>query len=243
MSKKKSYPGGKGAGGVAETIIRQMPPHATYIELFAGSARVFFKKRPAARSVLVDLVPSVTTALTAAIGTFGGDVEVLTADAMEVLRMQQNCWPSTTLVYADPPYLRSLRTRWLYEAEMGSAVEHAKLLGLLVKLNCMVMVSGYRSSLYTEILQDWRLVTFNAMTRGGIRTEHLWCNFPAPTVLHDPRYVGKDYRDRERLKRKKKRWADRLKMLPALERQVLAEAFWNVDRVAVEVAMRTATPE
>ena len=32
-------------------------------------------------------------------------------------------------------------------------------------------------------------------------TEYLWCNYPAPMALHDYRYLGKDFRERERIKR------------------------------------------
>jgi hypothetical protein len=31
-------------------------------------------------------------------------------------------------------------------------------------------------------------------------------NFPEPVALHDYRYLGEDFRQRERIKRKKQRW-------------------------------------
>ena len=49
----------KGGSGVAERIIRQMPPHSHYVEAFAGHAAVFRKKAPAAWSFLIDADPNV----------------------------------------------------------------------------------------------------------------------------------------------------------------------------------------
>ncbi len=38
-------------------------------------------------------------------------------------------------------------------------------------------------------------------------------------ALHDYRYLGEDFRERERIKRKKQRWVNRLQTMPVLERQ------------------------
>ncbi len=49
-------------------------------------------------------------------------------------------------------------------------------------------------------------------------------NFPEPIALHDYRYLGEDFRERERIKRKKQRWVNRLHVMPALERRALLNA-------------------
>ena len=86
----------------------------------------------------------------------------------------------------------------------------------------MVIVSGYWSELYATELAGWHTTTFRAMTRGGKpRTEWLWYNFEPPAELHDYRYLGSGFRERERIKRKKKRWVSRLERMPELERQAL----------------------
>lgn len=63
------------------------------------------------------------------------------------------------------------------------------------------------------------------MTRGAVwRTEYLWMNYSEPTALHDYRYLGNDYRERENIKRKQKRWRARWQSMNRLERQaILAE--------------------
>jgi hypothetical protein len=69
------------------------------------------------------------------------------------------------------------------------------------------------------------------MTHGGPRTEWLWSNFPEPIALHDYRYLGTGFRQRERIKRKKQRWTARLHRLPMLERQALLAAIDDAWRI------------
>lgn len=130
------------------------------------------------------------------------------------------------LVYCDPPYLMETRggRRRLYEHEL-STLEHRRLLRAIRKLPSMVMISGYWSSLYSEMLEGWNSMHFEAMTRGGrTATEWVWFNFPLPVELHDYRYLGENFRERERIKRKKLRWTARLQRMPVLERQALLSA-------------------
>ena len=129
------------------------------------------------------------------------------------------------LVYCDPPYLMSTRRSGkLYKHEFTDA-QHRQLLRVIRKLPCMVMVSGYWSKEYAEALDGWSAIQYQAMTRGGrMATEWVWFNFPAPVALHDYRYLGQNFRERERIKRKKNRWTARLQKMPTLERQALLYA-------------------
>lgn len=131
------------------------------------------------------------------------------------------------MVYCDPPYLMSTRSgKRMYEFEMSSR-EHRRFLRsvLQAKSRARIIVSGYGSSLYSEALKGWNEIKFEAMTRGGrMATEHLWFNFEPPTALHDYRYLGRDFRERERIKRLKLRWTSRLERMPTLQRQALLSA-------------------
>lgn len=235
------YPGSKAASGLCERIIRQMPPHETYVEAFAGHCAVFRVKRPAASSILIDADTKTCDTLKAFTANLV-DAAVLCADALQLLPSLPVFQDPATLLYVDPPYLRSVRTRMLYACEFARHDQHAALLEILLELPCMVMISGYASTLYAAKLASWRLVKIAAMTRGGKRIEHLWCNFPEPTLLHDPRFAGQNYRQRERIKRRKQRWASRFLAMPAGERQAVAAALVGVDRTTVEMAMRTVPP-
>jgi len=77
---------------------------------------------------------------------------------------------------------------------------------------------------YSVRIHNWYSVNFQAMTRGRLATEWLWFNFPQPTELHDYSFLGADFRERERIKRKKNRWTARLERMPLLERQALLSA-------------------
>ena len=46
-------------------------------------------------------------------------------------------------------------------------------------------------------------------------------NYPEPLELHDYRYLGSNFRQRERLKRIRVRWLARLDRMDALERYAL----------------------
>jgi DNA adenine methylase len=150
------------------------------------------------------------------------DYRLLHGDAISFLAG----WPFTgrELVYCDPPYMMESRgPRRIYRCEMADA-DHGRLLDLLRLLPCRVMISGYWTPLYARKLKSWESVHYPAMTRGGTRDEWLWMNFPEPVALHDYRYLGSNFRERERIKRKKLRWTRRLDAMPLLERRALLSA-------------------
>lgn len=148
---------------------------------------------------------------------------LLQVDAIKFLRMNSRLLDSTSFVYCDPPYVRSARrsSRDLYEHEMSDE-QHVELLNVLKELRCMVLLSGYYSDLYATELKDWNCMTFHTTNRAGARTtEYVWFNYDKPIELHDYRYLGKNFRERERIKRKAFRWKERLTRMPELERQAL----------------------
>ncbi len=218
------YPGGKNQEGVAQWIINQMPPHDLYIEAFAGSAAVMRMKKPASSSIVIDSDADVTRNLASMFSAMKA-CTVIYGDAISYL--QKKRWDPTTLIYADPPYLMETRRskREIYQHEFYRIDEHKKLLKVLCGLNCMVMISGYRSSLYDAILQGWRRAERQVTLRGGMKaTECLWVNYPEPVALHDYQYLGNNFRERERLKRIRHRWKERLARMPILERRALSAA-------------------
>jgi DNA adenine methylase len=88
------------------------------------------------------------------------------------------------LIYADPPYLGSTRSSGGYRCEMTGADEHKDLLAALLDCKAAVVLSGYTSPLYDEMLHVWDRVTFATGTgqasKGvwSTRTEVLWSNRP-----------------------------------------------------------------
>lgn len=145
--------------------------------------------------------------------------QVKRADAIAFLKSYT--FRGDELVYCDPPYLQeTCSSRVRYKFKMYDR-QHRQLLRVLRTLPCPVIVSGYWSELYARELRDWNSTHFEAMTRGGMATEWLWFNYSQPTALHDYRYVGENYRDRQRIKRKKASWTGKLRRMPLMERQAL----------------------
>lgn len=129
-------------------------------------------------------------------------------------------------VYADPPYLFSARRsgKRLYNCELDDG-GHVKLLATLNALPCLVMVSHYPHPLYAEALRGWRTFTFRTQTRGGKpATEQVWCNYDPPAELHDARYLGREKREREKIRRRVRNWTKGLLRMPPLERQAVIDA-------------------
>lgn len=223
------YPGGKNASGVYQRIISLMPPHRVYIEPFFGSGAVFWMKRPAELNIGLDLDPDVihTGLERRALSPEMALPRFLVAHDEALAFLSSYKFRGDELVYCDPPYLHSTRT-WdglsLYKFEMTDA-DHVRLLKILRRINAKVILSGYASKMYETALAGWNSVTFTAYTRhNNPRAEWLWFNYPPPVELHDYRYLGNGFRERERIKRKIGRWARRLHAMPILERQALLAA-------------------
>jgi hypothetical protein len=58
------YPGGKAGAGVYQKIINQIPPHDVYCEPFLGEGAVMLRKRPAARTIGVEVDAAVAARFT-----------------------------------------------------------------------------------------------------------------------------------------------------------------------------------
>lgn len=211
-----------------------MPPHDVYVEAFLGDAAVMRAKRPARVNIGIDRDPNAPGLkwMEELRGQFGLEYyHPMNCDALEWLSgvRSDHRDPQSTLIYCDPPYKPSTRTGGrIYEWELDTS-QHRELLKILVALPCKVMLSGYDSILYREHLAGWTTEQYDVMTRGGTpRVEWLWYNFPPPVALHDYSYLGRDFRERERIKRKMTRWKDRLRKMPLLERQAMLAAMEDV---------------
>ena len=126
-------------------------------------------------------------------------------------------------MYSDPPYLRGARkSRRRYRHDYEDA-DHEALLELLKGLPCAVMVSGYPSALYDELLGGWRGVALQVMNRAGVVTEKVWFNF-APDRAHWASLAGRDFTHRQTVKRKAASWGRRYAAMPAAERLAVLAA-------------------
>jgi len=85
--------------------------------------------------------------------------------------------------------------------------------------------------LYEKSLKGWHIHSFQAACHHGTATEWIWMNYPPPVELHDYRYLGDNFRERERITKRAKRWVARLKKMPVLERKALLSAISSLNEM------------
>ncbi len=239
-----SYLGSKGASGTMQMIINHIPAHETYIEPFVGSGVIVLNKEPAFWTVINDLDERQMQLVADQIYQqySGGVAYGYSFDAVDLMKeiehdsdivdrkiSARNYYQRTnTFIYCDPPYLHSTRTsNSRYKFEMNDD-DHIQLCAYLVSCDAMVMLSGYPNDLYDELLPDWNSIEFRAMTRGGVRTEKLWMNYDINEHdLHQTNFLGKDFGDRQRIKRKVCRLSNKINNLPRHEKQAIVERLWS----------------
>jgi DNA adenine methylase len=215
------YFGSKAASGLFQNIIAIMPPHETYIETHLGGGAVMKRKPPTVNNIGIDLDPQ-------ALSKFDCDYPVHLVNSCAHHFLSHYDYTGTELIYCDPPYLRETRTSARGYRFEYTKQDHIDLLERLKSLPCPVILSGYRSSLYDEQLSDWNTIELQAMTRGGPRTEKLWFNYVIDRTYWAT-YAGKNFTDRQRIKRKAQRWGKNYERLPKAERLAILATLMEVE--------------
>lgn len=216
-----SYPGGKSRS--YQYIINLIPPHRVYIETHLGGGAVMRYKAAADLSIGIDRDPRV-------IELFQNvncmNYQFIVGRAEDFLSAHH--FDGTEFVYLDPPYWpasrRSERKPYKYDY---TEAEHIELLKLIRALPCPVMISGYRNSCYDENLCDWNRYDYFGTSRIGKRKESVWLNYK-PDRLHDLRYLGCNFRERQSIKRRRYRWAERFRCESRPMQQALLSDFMEI---------------
>lgn len=197
------YPGCKSISGFHQMLINNIPAHAEYHELCAGSGyigKILYNARPDSKYFLYDIVPEVVEKFKVHRENF-----IYTCrDGIEVLREIKERSCKEIFTYVDPPYLMNERRngRKYYKKEWSDN-DHIDFLHSAKELKSPMMISGYESSLYNEILQTWSKLSIVAATRKGVVKECVWLNYdPEKTPLHTYDFLGEDFTDRQRIKRR-----------------------------------------
>ncbi|MGG6264216.1 DNA adenine methylase [Leptolyngbya sp. AN03gr2] len=113
------------------------------------------------------------------------NVSITQLDAIDVIVSSSD---PDTLMYVDPPYRKEVRKskdnrvknqvqsqpRRQYAHELMQSDEHQRLLAAIVKSNSMLIVSGYDSQLYNDMLDGWMIVRQKAQKLSGEAEEVLW---------------------------------------------------------------------
>lgn len=209
------YPGGKGK--CFQHIINLLPKHTTYIETHLGGGSVLRHKAPAKQSIGIDIHPDVIRwwrTHHSRLATF------ILGNALTILRGYP--FTGSEVVYCDPPYLPSTRKRSrVYQYDLTEK-DHLELLSVLKELPCRVAISGYPSQLYKDELREWNELQFPVKAHDGVRAECLWMNYGIPDELHDTRFLGASFRQRQDVKRRMNRLQNRISRLTKQEQYALA---------------------
>lgn len=215
------YFGSKAASGLYQNIIAMMPPHDTYIETHLGGGAVMKRKPPTVNNIGIDIDAQ-------ALSAFHCDHPVRLVNGCAHHYLTQYNYFGSELIYCDPPYLAETRTSHRKYRFEYTKQDHIALLKLLKSLPCHIILSGYPSALYDDLLGDWNTIELQAMTRGGPRTEKLWFNYNIDR-LYWASYAGKNFTDRQRIKRKAQSWGNRYQALPKAERLAVLASIMAVE--------------
>lgn len=234
-TEKKRWIGTKSGSGVWQRIISEMPPHDVYLEPFAGTGKIGITKKQARSTIFIDSDPAAPIFMAippeASPNPSMRSRTAIVGDAISWILSLKPMITDRWLLYVDPPYLMTVRStkQRYYKNEFHTDAQHKQLLSLLLTLPAGIIISGYDSELYNEMLSGWRKIYIPTVKRSGARAiEVLWMNFPECIAYHDIRYVGKNYRERERVKRKKIRWMNRLKNMDRIDKAVLIDAIGDM---------------
>ncbi len=175
-------------------------------------------KKPARRNIGLELDEKVIRMWQS---EYSDVCELHQVDAIAYL--EEFSYTGQELVYVDPPYVPETRRRSKVYRHDYSKEDHLRLLKCLIELPCKVMLSGYECDLYNDALIGWNKVTFPAKTHVGLRDETVWMNFEPPTQLHDTRYLGDSFRERQNVKRRQSRLRNRIEKMDPVERHDLLQ--------------------
>lgn len=254
----RPYDGGKSGSGTYQQIINHIPPHDIYIEPFAGHCGIFRKIRACSIAVLNDTDADVIDEIYLHLAK-RKDIEVV-RDFMQgnlfekptkqIVIIRNNDYSvmlerfgknPNTFIYCDPPYPMSCRSSQarLYTFDWESDIQHIHFLKAANLCECKMMISTYPNDLYQQALSGWHKHEFYAIKRNHKKAlEVIYMNYPPPTVLHDYQYLGGNFRQRERIKRKVTRTISRLNKLPPAERMAIFSAMIAEYKTTVETLIK-----
>jgi DNA adenine methylase len=217
----KTYNGGKEGNGTFQNIINYIPKCNRFIEVFAGNAAITRHIKRPLLTVINDLDVEVYQQLL----SLESPSIIVENLGYEALIVKYDCKLLNPFFYFDPPYLMETRRskQRLYKHDWTDE-QHVKFLSMVVKVKSNCMISHYPCPMYDLELEGWTTFDFESSTRNGMRTERIYMNYPPPQILQDYSFLGKDFTERQQIKRKTQRLLDKLERLPHLERTALLSA-------------------
>ena len=229
------YPGSKNANGLKQFIINRIPEYSYFYELFAGSARISRE--------LAQLVPKVHSAFELDVNTCSQleEIERNTPNFIifnlcglsklnRILATKSRDSEKKIFIYLDPPYLktsiRSRRNLYTYSWEEQQHIDFLEYVCRHREKN--IMISHYDCELYNHYLATWKKESIQVMSNGGVATETIYMNYdPNKSMLATTHYLGENFTDRQRIKRRKESYLSKFKKMSLHERQAILQHIQN----------------
>ena len=217
--------GSKNGSGVYQNIISIFPKHDIYIEPFLGSATIMKRKIPAKKNIGIEINPRILLKHHDAkdYKSYLGNGILFLQTAEPIINAIHPSLASI-LIYCDPPYPIETRKSQskIYEYEMDSR-DQKYFIEAVLRLNCNIVISSYKNDLYDGMLTTagWNQYSFQTMTRGGKATETIYYNYSPDLDRHQYNYIGKDYRERAKIKGKLDRTVAKINRMPVVQKKAL----------------------
>ncbi len=104
-------------------------------------------------------------------------VQIENKPAIELIRRFNH---ENVLIYCDPPYMMETRHGKQYRCEMTDE-DHEELLNVLMKHKGKVIISGYDTCLYADMLKGWNTMVKTAYSQvGSPKREMILMNYDPP---------------------------------------------------------------
>lgn len=100
----------------------------------------------------------------------------------DIFRLFERYDRDEVLMYLDPPYVLSTRSKRIYKHEFNDT-DHIRLLKLCQASKAKIIISGYKCELYDEYLDGWHTDSIIADCESGQkRIETIWMNYKRENV-------------------------------------------------------------
>jgi DNA adenine methylase len=223
----KNYFGGKSGSGTYQTLINHVPPHKTRIIGFLGLCGLTRNMQPAELNILNDLDPDLIGAWKIEVGNKDGFI-LLNEDTIALLQSDflEKYDKEDTFIYLDPPYRLEARKGKdpVYKFQITDQQHGQLLAAVLTFKRARVMISHYPDEMYNQALNGWNIFDFWSTTHQGQALERIYYNYPLTGELHDYSYIGKDFREREKLSRIKNNFLTKFNRLtPQLRNAIMQD--------------------
>lgn len=102
---------------------------------------------------------------------------IVQIENQDIFYLMQRYDRETTLMYLDPPYVLSTRSKRIYKHEFTND-DHVRLLEFCIKSKAKIIISGYDNDIYESYLHDWNRddIVVNCES-GKKRKEVIWMNY------------------------------------------------------------------